>query len=500
MANYPDLSGRANYNRGQMSDVQGLVIHHTGGRGTASGIVDVLNTRGLGAHYVMERDGTIYQTLAEGARGAHMEPASKYESAGALNPNLNNSNTIGIEIIAHNNGDLTDAQKASAQRFIADQRSKYPGIGDNVYGHGELNPGHKQATEGMAVVGEFRDKNGISKKDVTKTKNANADKVADAAAKGKDDGKKGEGKGDESKKEDHEKTAKEKSPLKKKDHEDTKGAAGNYQKTTTQSIVGRMPTHEPWLGHPKSTEGPRQALRGDGGANNGGAGTDADRGSGGSSASPGGGGGGGGGGRGGTSNGGGANITDFKAPGNFDAKAPVIMARLQKDLGITENQAAGIVGNLGHETAGFTQYQELAPRGGGRGGFGWAQWTGPRRRDFEAWSASKGLDVRSDEANYGFLVHELTGKESASLAAIKRTETVEDATRVFEQKYERAGVVALGSRLKYAAKAKQKAQENKGKPRTGDDGMNRGDEKGKPLHSGGTAPKPAGGSSAVPTS
>jgi hypothetical protein len=255
MANYRDISGTANYNRGQLGTVQGLVIHHTAGRGDAAGVVNTLNTRGLGVQYVMDRDGTIFQTLPDGARGAHMLNGSSF--ANSANQDLNNGNTVGIEIIAKNNGDLTPAQREAAKDFISDQKAKYPGIGDNVYGHGELNPGHKQADEGMAVVNDYRSGNRISKDDVTKKKD-------------KDKDKEGEGKGDPSKKDEHEKRDKEGKPLKPKKHDDIKGKPGSYEKTQTASIVARMPTHEPWLGHPKSKEGPRQALRGDGGANNGG--------------------------------------------------------------------------------------------------------------------------------------------------------------------------------------------------------------------------------------
>lgn len=137
----------------------------------------------------------------------------------------------------------------------------------------------------------------------------------------------------------------------------------------------------------------------------------------------------------------------------FDAKAPGIMANLMKDLNLSKEQAAGILGNLGHESAGMTAYQEGNPRGGGRGGAGWAQWTGPRRRAFEAWSASKGLDPRSDDANYGFLKHELGTTHKGALASLRRQNTVDGATVDFERTYEAAGVKHYGSRLGYARKA-----------------------------------------------
>jgi len=69
-------------------------------------------------------------------------------------------------------------------------------------------------------------------------------------------------------------------------------------------------------------------------------------------------------------------------PGSFSAKAPGIMKRLQEDFGFTKEQAAGILGNLGHESGGLKVMQERNPTGGGRGGYGWAQWTGPPPQRF----------------------------------------------------------------------------------------------------------------------
>jgi len=73
---------------------------------------------------------------------------------------------------------------------------------------------------------------------------------------------------------------------------------------------------------------------------------------------------------------------------DFQAKAPGILTRLRADFDLSDIQAAAIVGNLGHESNGFTAFQERHPRSG-RGGWGWAQWTGPRRRAFEAYCAPR---------------------------------------------------------------------------------------------------------------
>jgi murein DD-endopeptidase MepM/ murein hydrolase activator NlpD len=149
----------------------------------------------------------------------------------------------------------------------------------------------------------------------------------------------------------------------------------------------------------------------------------------------------------------------------FDEKAPAVMKKLQEDFGLTREQAAGVVGNLGHESGGFGTLQEISPNSiSGAGGFGWAQWTdvisrktgrtvSTRRTDFFNFAERNGLDPRSDEANYGFLKQELQTTHRYALNNLKRTSTVDEAMRVFERDYEGAGVKHYDSRLKYANRA-----------------------------------------------
>ena len=133
--------------------------------------------------------------------------------------------------------------------------------------------------------------------------------------------------------------------------------------------------------------------------------------------------------------------------GTFAEKSPAIMARLMKDFNLTKEEAGAIMGNLGHESRGFKDMQEIHPRFG-RGGLGWAQWTGPRRRAFEAWSKAHGLDPKSDEANYGFLHHELTTNYAKAIPALKNARG--NKVVAFEQAYEAAGVKKYESRERYA--------------------------------------------------
>ncbi|MBO6675267.1 MAG: hypothetical protein JJ908_09355 [Rhizobiales bacterium] len=142
--------------------------------------------------------------------------------------------------------------------------------------------------------------------------------------------------------------------------------------------------------------------------------------------------------------------------GLFRLKVPDIASDLMADFGLTLDQACGVLGNIGHECAGFRILQEIKPIvPGSRGGWGWCQWTGPRRRDFEAWCLANGFDNLSDDAaNYGFLKHELETSEKHALQHLKGTGSLADATRSFMDKFERPGKKHFDSRLNWAREAK----------------------------------------------
>lgn len=139
----------------------------------------------------------------------------------------------------------------------------------------------------------------------------------------------------------------------------------------------------------------------------------------------------------------------------WNTLAPSVIQRLSRDLNITPQQAAGIVGQLGHESAGLqaiNEYKPVVP--GSRGGFGWAQWTGPRRRQFEAWAKDQGLDVKDPEANYGFLVHELTNTwEKRALDAVRAAPDAISAGRAFTDTFLRPGTPAYKSRDSWVERA-----------------------------------------------
>jgi hypothetical protein len=117
-----------------------FIMHHTSGRGDASGVASTLQQRGLGVQYVMERDGTIKQIGGPGS--SHMRTGW-----GPLGKGLSNRNTVGMEVIAKDDKDVTPAQIESAKKFIEKYYPNTP-----LYGHGQVNPGHKEEDEGMTII------------------------------------------------------------------------------------------------------------------------------------------------------------------------------------------------------------------------------------------------------------------------------------------------------------------------------------------------------------
>lgn len=124
----------------------------------------------------------------------------------------------------------------------------------------------------------------------------------------------------------------------------------------------------------------------------------------------------------------------------FRSKVPWIVTGLMNEfMTITAEDACAILGNLGHECAGFHLFQEQKPLvPGSRGGFGWAQWTGPRRKAFEAFVADNDLDPKGDRANFEFLVKELKTTEAAAMPALKKAIGLNNKVIAFEKKFERA--------------------------------------------------------------
>lgn len=130
---------------GQRKKTEGLLVHHTGGRGLQTAI-DTLKTRGLGYHYLVDRDGTVVNYVDDGQVAWHAGKTDK-------KPDLGNRNTVSLSLVAKDDKDLTKKQAESAIQLGHQLMSKY-GI-SSVYGHGETSS-HKNAEEGKTVANLLR--------------------------------------------------------------------------------------------------------------------------------------------------------------------------------------------------------------------------------------------------------------------------------------------------------------------------------------------------------
>jgi|GEM_PF-320489 phage tail tape measure protein len=119
-----------------------------------------------------------------------------------------------------------------------------------------------------------------------------------------------------------------------------------------------------------------------------------------------------------------------------------------KKRGFSPEATAGIMGNFQRESGMNPAITEI-----GNGiGFGLAQWSFERRTKLENWSKEKNLDVASLTAQLNFTIEEMKNIQfgSKSFEDFKNIRDVSEATELFERYFERAGVVALAERLKFA--------------------------------------------------
>ena len=119
-----------------------------------------------------------------------------------------------------------------------------------------------------------------------------------------------------------------------------------------------------------------------------------------------------------------------------------------KKQGLTDEQAAGVIGNLTAESN--LDPNALNPNDVGKPAFGLAQWRGSRYEDLIEFSNSNGLDHTTLEAQLPFMMHELESQSWLGYGALQNATTVSDATRVFETKFERPRPGTFGKRYNFA--------------------------------------------------
>lgn len=158
-----------------------------------------------------------------------------------------------------------------------------------------------------------------------------------------------------------------------------------------------------------------------------------------------------------------------------------LAATTQRTSALQPHHAAAILGNLWTESSGFQAIREYGkgsgpqnvppPAGTKNTGYGWVQWTNSRLNDFLNYCKQTNNPPQSDNANFGFFIHELKTNYKFIIDGLKQngqvtlkqswygrksadTSTIEGATAFVMMSYERPalGVCHLDQRI---ARAKQ---------------------------------------------
>lgn len=157
----------------------------------------------------------------------------------------------------------------------------------------------------------------------------------------------------------------------------------------------------------------------------------------------------------------------------FNEWAPKFIAYLMADFDLTLEDAAAVIGNAGHESGGFKSLQEIKPLvPGSKGGYGIMQWTGPRRREYEAYCKRNNLVASDMETNYKFLFVELKGPEGHVLPKLQAANGLEAKTELFMRVFLRPGIPHLTARIYWAKRAVEAYKANPPKEKEKDELMN----------------------------
>jgi len=115
-----------------------VIIHHTTSGSTEAGLRSLTDPlRKVSAHYLIGRDGTLYQLVDERRRAWHAG-ASAWGSHGDIN-----SASIGIELDNDGEEPFPEPQIDALLALLDDLRTRYAIPAANVLGHADVAPGRK---------------------------------------------------------------------------------------------------------------------------------------------------------------------------------------------------------------------------------------------------------------------------------------------------------------------------------------------------------------------
>ena len=115
-----------------------VILHHTGDDDSATALATLTSPdRRVSAHYLIGRDGKVWQLVAESARAWHAG-AARWGTATDLN-----SMSIGIELDNNGREPYPEGQIDALLSLLADIRTRQSIPRANFLGHGDIAPGRK---------------------------------------------------------------------------------------------------------------------------------------------------------------------------------------------------------------------------------------------------------------------------------------------------------------------------------------------------------------------
>lgn len=126
---------------------RGIVIHVTGKPDLKSELdymskPDPNRAGQFGYHYLIDKDGSIYQTAPFNVRTNHILPNKDY--------GLNNNNSLGVAFVGGDKG-ITDMQIAAGKQLTGELQSRFNIPANMVVSHGTLDPGTRGAGHNLGV-------------------------------------------------------------------------------------------------------------------------------------------------------------------------------------------------------------------------------------------------------------------------------------------------------------------------------------------------------------
>jgi hypothetical protein len=132
-----------------------FVVHHTGGLGSASQVVKILNKRERSVQWVVDIEGRIFKTLPTGMKGVHVGRKKQHDKMPGI---AGNSESQGVEVIGKNDADIKQRMQSDIRQYgyprqaeAVRQIIKYLGYNKgDIYSHGDLSK-NKADDEGYTI-------------------------------------------------------------------------------------------------------------------------------------------------------------------------------------------------------------------------------------------------------------------------------------------------------------------------------------------------------------